>query len=54
MKDNKVVIPTKEEIIVMLEFAIESDLISYQNIGEILGMKFIDDLIIKIRSYFRV
>lgn len=45
MKDNKVVIPTKEEIIAMLEFAIKSDLIPYQNIGEILGMKLIDELL---------
>ena len=50
MKDNKVVIPTKEEIIVMLEFAIKSDLSTYQNIGEILGTKLVEDKLPKIKG----
>lgn len=49
MKDNKVIIPSREEIIAMLEFAIKSDLITYQNIGEILDMKLIDDLLPKMK-----
>ena len=47
--NDEIILPTKEEIIAMLEFAIKSDLITYQNIGEILGMKLIDDLLPKMK-----
>ena len=39
MSESKIVIPSKDEIIKMLEYLITSNLNTCQNIGEILGTK---------------
>lgn len=43
MSDKKIIIPTKEEIIKMLEYSINNGAIHYETMGEILGTKMIDD-----------
>lgn len=45
MSEEKIVIPTKEEIKKMLEYAINSDIIHYDTMGELLGMKWTDSLL---------
>lgn len=45
MREEKIIIPTKEEVKKMLEYAINSDIIHYETMGEILGMKWTDSLL---------
>ena len=45
MSEKKVVMPTKEEIKKMLEYAINGDIIHYDTMGELLGMKWTDSLL---------
>ena len=46
MSEEKIIIPTKEEVKKMLEYAINSDIVHYETMGEILGTKMIDDALL--------
>lgn len=48
--DKKVIIPTKEEIIKMLEFALTSMTYKDETMGELLGMKWTDSLLPKMKN----
>lgn len=50
MSESKIVIPSKDEIIKMLEYLITSNLNTYQNIGEILGTKLVEDKLPKMKG----
>lgn len=45
MSEEKIIIPTKEEVKKMLEYAINSDIIHYETMGELLGIKLTDSLL---------
>lgn len=49
MSDKKIIIPTKEEVKKMLEYAINSDIIPYETMGELLGMKWTDSLLSNVK-----
>ena len=50
MNENKVIIPTKEEIITLLTIAKNDKIIHIQTISELLGMKWVDSLLPKIKG----
>jgi len=50
MNENKIIMPTKKEVSTMLDILIKSNLNLYQNIGEILGTKLIEDKLPKIKG----
>ena len=50
MSENKVIIPTKEEVIALLTIAKNEKSIRMQTVGEFLGMKLIDSLLPKIEG----
>ena len=45
MNEEIIIIPTKEEVKKMLEYAINSDIIHYETMGELLGIKLTDSLL---------
>ena len=45
MSEEKIIIPTKEEVKKMLEHAINGDIIHYETMGELLGRKLTDSLL---------
>ena len=50
MSENKVIIPTKEEVIALLTVAKNDKIIRMQTVSELLGMKWVDSLIPKIKG----
>ena len=46
MSEEKIIIPTKEEVKKMLEHAINSDIIHYETMGEMLGTRMIEDALL--------
>lgn len=45
MNDNKIVVPTKEEVKKLIRIAMDDSIIHIQTIGELLGMKLVDSLL---------
>lgn len=50
MSENNVIIPTKEEVIALLTIAKNDKIIRMQTVSELLGMKWVDSLIPKIKG----
>ena len=50
MSENKVIIPTKEEVIALLTVAKNDKIIRIQTVSELLGMKWLDSFIPKIKG----
>ena len=50
MNENKIIMPTKKEVIAMLDALIKLNLNLYQNIGEVLGVKLIEDRLPKMKG----
>lgn len=50
MSENKVIIPTKEEVMTLLSIAKNDKIIHMQTVNELLGMKWVDSLMSKIKG----
>ncbi len=50
MNGEEILIPTKEEVENLLRFAMDSKLVQMQTIGELIGMKWLDSLMPKIKG----
>ena len=50
MNENNVMIPTKEEVITLLTIAMNDKIIHIKTISELLGMKWVDSLMPKIKD----
>ena len=50
MSENKVILPTKEEVITLLTIAKNDKINHMQTVSELLGMKWVDSLIPKIKG----
>ena len=50
MNKKEVIMPTKEEVIKLLEVAKNDDIIPIHSIGELIGMKWVDGLLPKIEG----
>lgn len=50
MSENKVIIPTKEEVIMLLTIAKSDKIIHMQSVSELLGMKWVDSLMPQIKG----
>ncbi len=50
MKNEKVIVPATEEVKKLLEVAMDDKIIHLQTIGELLGMKWVDSLLPKIKG----
>ena len=50
MSENKVIIPTKEEVVTLLHIAKNDKIIHMNTVNELLGMKWVDSLMPKIKG----
>lgn len=50
MSDEKIIVPPKEAVQKLLAYEIENKIVGIQTIGELLGMKFVDSLLPKIKG----
>ena len=50
MNGEEILIPTKEEVENLLRFAMDSKLVQIETIGELIGMKWSDSLMPKIKG----
>ncbi|MBE6647456.1 MAG: hypothetical protein E7611_07475 [Ruminococcaceae bacterium] len=50
MMSNKIIMPTKEEVKILLSLMIENKFIYEQTVGELLGLKWVDSLMPKIKD----
>ncbi len=50
MSTEKIIVPTKEAVQKLLAYEIEHKIVGIQTIGELLGMKLVDSLLLKIKG----